>query len=70
MKNLLGIMAAFLLIILASCNGTNTQTDLNQNEQAAVDSTLSSDEAAMDSLENAIMSQIGEDSVTEEDHQH
>lgn len=64
------ILATTLILALAACGNDAPKTDLNQQEQAAVDSTLTSDEAAMDSLENAIKAQIGEDStVAEESHE-
>lgn len=62
-------LTAVILLALAACGNNAPKTDLNQQEQAAVDSTMSSDEAAMDSLEAAIMSQIGEDTTAEESHE-
>lgn len=66
MKSSTKILATILILALTACGNDAPKTDLNQQEQAAVDSTLNSDEAAMDSLENAIKAQIGEDSTVAE----
>ncbi|MES2689849.1 MAG: hypothetical protein V4658_05565 [Bacteroidota bacterium] len=63
-KVFITLTCAAALFAVTSCGNDNKpKTDLNEQEQAAVDSTINSDQAQMDSLENAIKSQIGEDSV-------
>lgn len=54
-----------------ACGNDAPKTDLNEQEQAAVDSTVITDEAASDSLEAAIRAQIGNDvdSASEESHE-
>lgn len=71
---------ALALFAITSCgNDHKPKTDLNEQEQSSVDSLINNDQAQMDSLENAIKAQIGEDtesteSVHEghdhEDHSH
>lgn len=71
-KVFITLTCAAALFAVTSCGNDNKpKTDLNEQEQAAVDSTINSDQAQMDSLENAIKSQIGEDSVeSHEGHSH
>ncbi|MFN7313631.1 MAG: hypothetical protein ACK5UI_09130 [Bacteroidota bacterium] len=60
-------------LVLVSCGNDAPKTDLSAQEQAAVDSTMANDQAAMDSLESAIQSQIGSDSAeagAAEGHDH
>jgi hypothetical protein len=59
-------------LAFVSCGNEAPKTDLNAQEQAAVDSTVVNDEAASDSLEAAIKAQIGSDmdsSSSEESHE-
>lgn len=70
-KVFLTLTCAAALLAVTSCGNDKPKTDLNEQEQAAVDSTINSDQAQMDSLENAIKSQIGEDTVeSHEGHDH
>lgn len=48
-----------LLLLLASC-GNNEPKQLNTQEQDAVEKQVQDDQAAMDSLEQAIQAQINE----------
>ncbi len=57
---------ASVALVFVSCGGETPKTDLNQQEQAAIDSTINNDEAAMDSLEKAIQAQIGADTANAE----
>lgn len=59
-----GVAAA--LFMITSCGNDKPKTDLNEQEQASVDSLINDDQAQMDSLENAIKAQIGEDTTTTE----
>lgn len=71
-KTLITLTIAAVAVLFASCGNEAPKTDLNAQEQAAVDSTVINDEAASDSLEAAIKAQIGSDSVdnAEEAHEH
>lgn len=70
-KVVLTLTIAAGLFGFVACGNDAPKTDLNEQEQAAVDSTLITDEAASDSLEAAIRAQIGNDmdSVSEEGHE-
>ena len=58
-KVVLTLTIAAGLFGFVACGNDAPKTDLNEQEQAAVDSTLITDEAASDSLEAAIRAQIG-----------
>ena len=57
---------ASVALVIASCGGETPKTDLNQEEQAVVDSTVYNDQAAMDSAEKAIHAMIGADTSNAE----
>lgn len=71
-KVFLTLTVATVALVFASCGNEAPKTDLNAQEQATVDSTIVTDEAASDSLEAAIKAQIGTDSASasEEGHDH
>lgn len=60
-KVFLTLTIAGVALVFTACGNDTPKTDLNSQEQAAVDSTLATDEAASDSLEAAIKAQIGSD---------
>ena len=61
---------AGVALVFASCGSETPKTDLNTQEQTAVESTVVADEAASDSLDAAIKAQIGADiESTEESHE-
>ncbi len=62
-KVVLTLTIAAGLFGFVACGNDAPKTDLNEQEQAAVDSTLITDEAASDSLEAAIRAQIGADNA-------
>jgi|LauGreDrversion4_2_1035121.scaffolds.fasta_scaffold685368_2 outer membrane PBP1 activator LpoA protein len=71
-KVFLTLTIAGVALVFASCGNDAPKTDLNAQEQAAVDSTVVSDEASSDSLEAAIKAQIGTDmdsTYSEESHE-
>jgi hypothetical protein len=70
-KVFLTLTIAGTALVFASCGNDAPKTDLNAQEQAAVDSTVVSDEASSDSLEAAIKAQIGSDmdSTSAESHE-
>jgi predicted small lipoprotein YifL len=70
-KVFLTLTVAAVALVFASCGNEAPKTDLNAQEQATVDSTIVTDEAASDSLEAAIKAQIGTDSTgaAEESHE-
>lgn len=56
--------AAFLFILVSSC-GSNEPKQLDTQEQEAVEKQVQEDQAAMDSLEQAIQAQINEEDTVE-----
>jgi ABC-type phosphate/phosphonate transport system substrate-binding protein len=67
-KVLITLSFAAAIVIASSCGNDNKpKTDLTEQEQAAVESTIVSDQAQMDSLENTIKAKISDD-ATEENH--
>lgn len=69
-KTLITLAIAAVALIFASCGNEAPKTDLNAQEQAAVDSTVINDEAASDSLEATIKAQIGSDSTEQAEEAH
>lgn len=59
-------VAAVLFTVTSCGNNDKPKTDLDEQEQASVDSLINSDQAKMDSLESAIKAEIGEDSAAAE----
>lgn len=51
------------VLAVISCNNDAPKSDLNAQEQAAVDSAIVNNEAASDSLEATMKALIGEDST-------
>lgn len=60
-KVFITLTIAAVALVFTACGNDAPKTDLNAQEQATVDSTVVTDEAASDSLEAAIKAQIGSD---------
>jgi PBP1b-binding outer membrane lipoprotein LpoB len=58
------------VLLFTSCGNEAPKTDLNQQEQASVDSTINSDQAALDSMQKVIEAQIGADMDSGEEENH
>lgn len=65
---------AGVALVFASCGSETPKTDLNAQEQAAVESTVASDEAAGDMMADSISALIGADTTmaaeSHEGHDH
>ncbi|MBP9186986.1 MAG: hypothetical protein KBE91_05330 [Bacteroidia bacterium] len=54
---------AGVALVFASCGSETPKTDLNAQEQAAVESTVAADEAAGDMMADSISAMIGTDTT-------
>ncbi len=71
-KTIKGLLIAAISVTVLACGSETPKSDLSKEEQASVDSTLSNDQAIMDSMERALNNVLEADSLTgaSEGHDH